>query len=526
MYTVLIVDDEKMIRMGMRQAIRWQELGIGNVFTAGSGKEALEIIEREEPEIVITDISMTGMTGLDLIGQIRENYDDIRILVLTGYDRFDYARECLRMQVQDFLLKPIDEELLSESVKKQVQELEKQKEDRAEELHMIRTMGSTKQMELENMLRKMLKQEKPDEEEALRFLKTFGIEEPEELQTVILFPALEASAENKNSTWEDGFQSLQVKDICMSMVDARSRGLTFQDEKGRIVLILFGNRDEDNTMERITEINDIILDEFDDALKIVAGSRVKKFSEFPESYREALAMIRTERKKLREIILPATDIKRDRLFREIYSELKSAMSANVADADYVLHVFESFRKATRSYNLSNAYVRKCCFEVASAVYFSYISDSGENVDGRLNALLQSLANANREESCEMTEMFLKKLLVKEDDGHDIVTKAKSYIKEHLADDLSVSSLADEFFLTPNYFSRLFKKVTGEGCNEYIVRKRIEQAKLLLEMTTYKTGKIAIMVGYRDTNYFSMAFKKQTGVSPTKYRENMKDNRRS
>lgn len=521
MYTVLIVDDEKMIRMGMRQAIRWQELGIGNVFTAASGKEALEIMKQEEPQIVITDISMTGMTGLDLIGKIREIHGDTRIIVLTGYDRFDYARECLRMQVQDFLLKPIDEEMLTASVKKQVRELKKKEENRAEELHLIRTLGSTKQMEMENQLRLMLKKEVRSNAEVDAFLKNFGMEEPKKLQAVILFPSLAASAESKNSPWKDGFQVMQVKDICMSMVDARNQGITFQDEKGRIVLLMFGNIEEDSTVERITEINDIILDEFDDSLKIVAGSKVGKFADFPESYREALQMINTEQKKLREIILPAVDMKRDRLFREIYAEFKGVMCANVADADYVLHVFESFHKATQSYNLSNAYVRKCCFEIASAVYFSYINDSGENVDGRLNALLQSLANVNREEACEMTEMFLKKMLVKEEDGHDIVTKAKSYIKEHLADNLSVSSLADEFFLTPNYFSRLFKKVTGEGCNEYIVRKRIEQAKSLLETTTFKTGKIAIMVGYRDTNYFSMAFKKHTGVSPTKYRDNIR-----
>lgn len=518
MYTVLIVDDEKMIRMGMRQAIRWTDLGIGNVFTAGSGKEALEIMELEKPEIVITDISMTGMTGLDLIGKIRENHEDTRIIVLTGYDRFEYARECLRMQVQDFLLKPIDEELLTASVRKQVADLEKKEENKAESLHRIRTLGSTKQMEMEQRLREMLR-ETPQEERAADFLKTYGMEEPKKVQAVILSPALADSLGEKDSPWSDGFQIMQVKDICMGMVDARGWGITFQDEKGRIILILFGDREEDNALERITQINNIILDEFDDSLKIVAGSKVNRFCDFPESYREAEHLINTERKKLREIVMPAVDIKRDQLFREIYAELKNAMSSNVADADYVLHVFESFHKATQSYNLSHAYVRKCCFEIASSVYFSYINDSGENVDGRLNAFLQSLTNVKREEACEMTEMFLKKLLVKEEDGHDIVSKAKTYIKDHLADELSVSSLAEEFFLTPNYFSRLFKKVTGEGCNEYIVRKRIEQAKSLLETTSFKTGKIAIMVGYRDTNYFSMAFKKQTGVSPTKYREN-------
>jgi len=84
----------------------------------------------------------------------------------------------------------------------------------------------------------------------------------------------------------------------------------------------------------------------------------------------------------------------------------------------------------------------------------------------------------------------------------------------------VAKLAEQFYVSTNYFSRLFKKVMNEGCNEYIVKKRIEKSRILLETTTIKAGKIAMMVGYNDTNYFSLAFKKHTGMSPTKYRETL------
>ena len=139
--------------------------------------------------------------------------------------------------------------------------------------------------------------------------------------------------------------------------------------------------------------------------------------------------------------------------------------------------------------------------------------------GKLDSLSKSLICADREEACEVTRMFISQLLCKEEENvHEIITKAKHYIDEHLTEELSVSNIAASLYITPNYFSRLFKRVTKEGCNEYIVRKRIEKAKSLLETTSMKTGKIAMMVGYRDTNYFSLAFKKHTGKSPTKYRE--------
>ena len=145
---------------------------------------------------------------------------------------------------------------------------------------------------------------------------------------------------------------------------------------------------------------------------------------------------------------------------------------------------------------------------------SYMDESCEGEEGKLDALSKSLSSAGKEEACEITRMFIEQLIENdEEDVHYTISNARHYIDEHLAEDISVSSIAESL-------SRLFKRITGEGCNEYIVRKRIEKAKSLLETTSIKTGKIAMMVGYRDTNYFSLAFKKHTGKSPTKYREEM------
>lgn len=120
MYRVLIVDDEKMIRMGMKNAIDWKKLGVDDVFTAASGNEALKILKEEGPEIMVTDIQMTEMTGLELIKAARESVPELRVIVLTGFDNFEYARESLRLQVQDFFLKPIDEDDLFNAIEKQI----------------------------------------------------------------------------------------------------------------------------------------------------------------------------------------------------------------------------------------------------------------------------------------------------------------------------------------------------------------------------------------------------------------------
>lgn len=153
MYRVLIVDDEKMIRMGMKNAIDWKKLGVDDVFTAASGNEALKILKEEGPEIMVTDIQMTEMTGLELIKAARESVPELRVIVLTGFDNFEYARESLRLQVQDFFLKPIDEDDLFNAIEKQIKELKEQENKEQNQARVWRSQGSVVQMRLEQCMR-------------------------------------------------------------------------------------------------------------------------------------------------------------------------------------------------------------------------------------------------------------------------------------------------------------------------------------------------------------------------------------
>ena len=109
MYKALIVDDEKMIRMGMKKVIPWEDLGIGEVYTAASAAEALEVLDKNRPQIMITDIQMNGMTGLELIEKAKNIIPELRVIVLTGYDNFEYMHSAIRLRVFDYCLKPLSE---------------------------------------------------------------------------------------------------------------------------------------------------------------------------------------------------------------------------------------------------------------------------------------------------------------------------------------------------------------------------------------------------------------------------------
>lgn len=518
MYKILIVDDEKMIRMGIKQVIPWNSIGIDEVYTAASGNEALKLIREHKPDIMMTDISMTEMTGLDLIEEAHKIISDMRILVLTGYDNFEYARACLRMNVQDFHLKPIDEEVLTESIRRQVEIIKEARTLKKESLRKQRTIGSKQQQKLEKIMRKLVHNRiMPDEKKIL--FEQYEFLPEEKLQIAILVPTL-----YKQKEVNDGeLMVLSIRNICIDLIDGRNRGITFMDDDGKIVMALFVGEVHCGSAETMQSVLDIIKDEYESSPKVILGSVVDGFASLSVSYNDAVHLLETDKQDVEKIILTKYEKEKENLFHGIYEEFKKAMCSNTRDAKYVLHVFDRFSKAVEAYNLSDYYASRCCFELASSIFFCYFHYSGESIDNKLNSLYQNLINVKAQEACEVTKMSIEQVLNTENnETHEIISKAKRYIEEHLHEDISVSSIAAELYITPNYFSRLFKRIMEEGCNEYIVRKRIDKAKSLLEMTTMKTGKIALMVGYRDTNYFSLAFKKHIGVSPTKYRDSIQN----
>ena len=518
MYRVLIVDDEKMIRMGMKNAIDWKKLGVDGVFTAASGNEALKILKEESPEIMVTDIQMTEMTGLELIKAARESVPELRVIVLTGFDNFEYARESLRLQVQDFFLKPIDEDDLFNAIEKQIKELKEQENKEQNQARVWRSQGSVVQMRLEQCMRNLV-HTKADKEMQLYILqKDFQFDIKQKMSLILLEQGMYTEQQNDGK-----FRAMTVKNVCMSMVDSQNRGITFVDDDGTIAIVCFEKDDDDSVLEQIEELSDVLKDEFEynQRLRLEVLCKDLKIWQFPTMMPDIFWNMK--KKNIQDIIQTMGAQNKKKIFWEIYAELRNIMISNIGTPDYVLKAFNTFTKATESYNLSPSAVRRCCFEIASSLIFSYMEESCEVEEGKLDALSKSLSSAGKEEACEITRMFIEQLIENdEEDVHYTISNARHYIDEHLAEDISVSSIAESLYITPNYFSRLFKRITGEGCNEYIVRKRIEKAKSLLETTSIKTGKIAMMVGYRDTNYFSLAFKKHTGKSPTKYREEMQN----
>ncbi|HZJ82501.1 MAG TPA: response regulator [Clostridia bacterium] len=519
MYKTLVVDDEKMIRNGIKKLIPWQQIGIDKVFTASSGVEALPIIKSEKPDIMLTDICMAEMDGLTLIEQVNQINPNTKILVLTGYDNFEYAQKCCKMKVQDFILKPVDENYLINAIKEQIKILEEDKKNLNNQKVMSRIEGITEQIKIEGTMRDLL-HGRVKAEEMDSFYREYNYNKDQTMQIATVLPATKDDIKWRG---HDDLLNISVKNMCIERFDYLRQGITFEDDDGRIIIAIFSSRDFDEVIERVEHLKSLMEDELDIYPKVILGSLVRGFGGINISYNDVLYLLQNCDESYKDIIQLHGTEQRLVIFGEVFQELKKIMNNNIGQPHDVMNAYSAFEKATKSYNLSNSLVRRYCFDMASSLYLNYVGNTDANLDNRLTSLLNSLLNSNAEDARKVTKGFIGQLVSQDDkDIHELVSVAKRYINDNIAEDLSVSSIAENLYITPNYFSRLFKKETGEGCNDYIVRKRMEKAKSLLEITNIKTGKIAMMVGYCDINYFSLSFKRNTGMSPTEYRKEYRE----
>ena len=501
MYSILIVDDERFMRNGIAKVLPWEKLGIDRVDTAESGTKALKKMEAHMPDIVITDIEMDHMDGLQLIRRMNQINPRLRIIVLTGHDDFDYVRECCRMEVQDYLLKPVEAEKLSEAVRTQVEALEKSAREEAQKRTMDRVNGLAEQMKVERTFRTFLKTGS-GQNEIESILKDYGCMEGERFQAAVISP--ECAVKNE---WSGYFEllHLSIKSVCIEHIEYSHDGITFQDEGGIFVLLLFRGESHPDSRKLLRQLGTILQNEYDVMQKVSLGREVDRISEIPESYQDALGQ--------------CYDKSRPGAVPGMSQNYQQEIIHSLGDAERVLQLFHFYWKELLVSLMSPEQMQRDCFHLLSDVYYYWLQEGANTASQNLTALLIQLQSSDEqgiyEAGCAFLEQLLAESPLKDD---DVIGSVKRYINSHLDHPLSVCQLANQFYLSVAYFSKLFKKTTGVGCNYYIVCQRMERAKKLLQTASIKVGEVSEKVGYKDVNYFSLTFKKYTGCSPAEYRE--------
>ena len=496
--------------------IPWAKLEIDHIYTASCAQEALEMARETKPDIMLTDICMPEMDGLEMTKLMLEILPKLKVIVLTGYDDFKYAQKSCSLGVKDFLLKPVDESNLIKCIELQVKHIQNETQSAIKDNILSRKRMLEEQRKLEESLLQLT--EKSDNQpEIISIADKLSFEDNCDYQVALIKPEI-----SSNSVWfqHKNLLLMSIKSFFINMIDSNNSGWTFQNREGDIIVIFYVSSKYSKAEVQISKLKDIINVEFEVMLNVSIGPVVSHMSKINFSYNQA------KEKCSKDTFISCINL-HDKANEENSSNnnkllfYKEKILESIHDTDMAKKYLKSYFDEVKILGAQKSNVEQMYYDLASAFYWEYLKTTGNSADGRLEALISTLQNNDIENCSVFTEMFIIKLMYSnKKQMHEIVEAATKLINQRFTEDLTVFTLAEQFHVARNYFSRLFKKEMGEGCNEYITRKRIELAKQLLTDSRLRTYEIAEQIGYHDTNYFSLAFKKNTGLSPKEFRDKL------
>lgn len=526
-WKVLIVEDEYRIGMLIKHLIRWDEFHMECADVVDNGETALQIIEGSPPDIVITDIRMPKMNGLDLISKVRESTKDIKFIVISGYKEFEYAHRALQYGVEDYLLKPINKEELNEVMKKLQSELAAKHRQTIEKTEMQKAVSESRQIIKRNFLKNIIEQE-----EEIR------TEDPRVSLDGEIYRGIDIKLDyvdyKKRDKKQDKLTVEKVISIVEGILQTETEEVLICEKENLHIYCLFNYSCEKSKAIK-NSINDIL-------------SEIKEYLMGFEQY-EATIGVGRERIEFGEIrfsIIEAYRAAGNRIKlgtgRIIYAE--SIAHRNQSEQprfteqirNMVLMSIESYSKENLEQAVNQFYSEfllrddldfSLCYEEAGefvSFFFEHIDKWQEEPKDVRRQLLSDCQHC-------YTIKALKNLLkaslgdyldasraAMEAESAKPVRQALQYMDIHFGEKITLEEIADIVELNPVYFSVLFKKETGINFSAYLVNLRMDKAKEILCDSNETIAAVAEKVGYKDARYFSQIFTKTVGVKPALYRK--------
>ena len=491
MYHILIADDEAGIRNGLARYLKNHAPDFEVVGTAKDGKEALRLSEELLPEVIITDINMPKLDGLEYLESLKELLPDSKFLVISGYDRFDYAVRCLRLGVREYFLKPVDTQKLLEVLKSLKEELDEQRDAWKLKGQKEREGADEKQGEQPGlrylycaaMARGQADFDEIYERAKLRLAPDIEILKP-------MFRTDERLLYLRVEKEEAGQEFLKITRTLTSVCNY------FRREQGKRIHFFLGNFVEEKDKLGLSRKEALRCGEafFEDQIPPVV------------CYEEMVA---------------AEEEKAPFFVRDI-SE-KMVLTAESGSRKELRGQWEALKGILSERQLYDA---KCLKIFFLSLGFQVMSDMEKQTDGigirELNEYEDRLSGAESPDELygfftEFLDALERKCQEKDNRNHRVRERAQPIIQAHLSDsDFCLDDVAVKLFLSPNYLRALWKRETGMTFTEYITELRMERARILLKGKDRKIGDVAEQVGYRDSRYFSSSFKKLYHMSPGEY----------
>lgn len=532
MLKLLIVDDEPYTRRGLLH-FDWAKYGIEVAGEADDGLSALEQAKRLKPDLVLTDVRMPDMDGLEMIRRIREMHLHIKFIIMSAYNEIDYVKSALKLGAQDYILKPIDMGELALAVRKATRLIGHE----TAEKNLIQKM-SGKLMQSMPALR----------EKFLTALVCGGVEGQANLAERIRFLELSLSGNgtfcvfvvHDDSRAPDGgtterdrqLTAFAVTNICGELINRDFTGYAFESRPGEYACLLqFRNTgaDEEKLYPLFVEVREKLRECLRIETTIGVGPVVSGLGNVPKSYAGACGNV-SRRLFLgrNRIIIDSLDFdeesgggfdlaKMDRIADLLKNgdegQMKSAVGSffrdlahcRGADTQYCLNVsYQMILTARRKLMELNIFPRNICRDESTVCGELFRLETLEEMQGFVTRWMTSQIRAIEEKRSSRS--------------HGLIDRIREIVERRYSENLSIKDISREVYLSPSYLSMVFKQETGDTINDYITKVRVEHAKAMLKNPGARLCDISRDVGYAEPGYFSRIFKRMTGSNPSEYRQ--------
>lgn len=507
LYKLIIVDDEHIIRDGL-MSFNWEDYGFTAVHAAANAKEALNFIAHTPVDLMIVDIKMPEMSGLELSKLVNNLYNKTKVIILSGYKEFEYARQAITNNVYEYLLKPVNFKKLEktlESVKKELKKL---------------NFPAAQQKFLSNLLNGKI----DSLDEALEKIDLFEINLDQKYFMVGILIV------NKEET------ILKIQTKINKLLFINKIGVTYLKDN-EIILILNlekkGNKLRKKALDKVIEIvNNILKTKQINEYFLSFGTIHKNILSISNSYDEASSTIENRFFKQEKSVFKAWEINRknEPLFEYPYAEenelIDSVLTGNLQKSEKKFNLlWKSIINNRESLKPSiirniiiqflNVMDRKLKEQKVSLSKIYNIKPPFTDFIFNIDTLAEM-----KNELYNLIQLSIKKIKEnqKDNDTYPIIKKSKKFIKNNYSNKITLKSLAQYVALNPSYLSALFKKETGCNFIDYLTRIRLEKAEKLLQNLDLKIYQVGNKVGYNNSKYFCEVFKKNYGITPNQYRK--------
>jgi two-component system response regulator YesN len=535
LFTVILVDDEEEVRQAIIKKLDWEALGFQVIGYADNGEDALEITERLRPDVVMTDIKMPFMDGLTLSKKIKQISRDIKIIVFSGFDEFEYAKEAIKLEVEEYILKPIDSVELKnvfERIREKLNNEISQKLD-MEQLrkYYLESLPIMKEQFLIGLLEGQLsKQQVTELTKSYEMKLDYPYYMTGIVHTDFSGTGMKAAEDTKAPA---GFVTLSLKQIVNDNLEGCCDFISCIYLDCVVVIALFKDQKQSNdfihAMDQICKSAFRLLENNTSA---GVGFLCEDLMSLSHSYQGAKNAVdyRILFEPNQAIYIQDVEAQVDDKFiwdsrytESILREIKLGEAEEVTNA--VQDLVDYIKKSAVSFQLYQISLMEMVTEILKLGHAYQIDmDKVFGADFNINRKIYQF------DSLESLKQWLMEICLKvrssirrerTDSAKLLIEKAIEYISGNYNDsELSVDTLCSYLNVSATYFSTLFKRETGMSFVNYLTKIRLDKALQLLNTTDEKTYNIATIVGYTEPNYFSYVFKKKYGISPSNYRKNL------